>query len=34
VVDVLALLPNIIVSCVHELLPWHLKAEVKAVKAA
>jgi hypothetical protein len=23
VVDVLALLPNIIVSCVHELLPWH-----------
>ena len=32
--DVLARLPNIIVSRVHELLPWHWKAEVKAVKAA
>lgn len=32
--DVLARLPNITVSRVHELLPWHWKAEVKAVKAA
>jgi transposase len=32
--DVLARLPNITVSRVHELLPWNWKAEVKAVKAA
>ena len=32
--DVLARLPNITVSRVHELLPWHWKAEVEAVKAA
>jgi transposase len=34
VADVLARLPNISVSRVHELLPWHWKADVKAVKAA
>ncbi|MDO8982314.1 MAG: hypothetical protein Q7V03_01545 [Cypionkella sp.] len=27
-------LPNITVSRVHELLPWHWKAEVEAIKAA
>jgi len=32
--DVLARLPNITVSRVHELLPWHWKAEVEAIKAA
>ena len=32
--DVLARLPNITVSRVHELLPWNWKDEVKAVKAA
>jgi hypothetical protein len=32
--DVLARLPNITVSHVHELLPWNWKAKVKAVKAA
>ena len=32
--DVLTRLPNITVSRVHELLPWHWKAEVDAIKAA
>ena len=32
--DVLTRLPNITVSRVHELLPWHWKAEVEAIKAA
>ena len=32
--DVLARLPNITVSRVHELLPWHWKVEVEAIKAA
>ena len=32
--DVLARLPNITVSRVHELLPWHWKAKVEAIKAA
>lgn len=32
--DVLARLPNTTVSRVHELLPWHWKAEVEAIKAA
>jgi type I restriction enzyme M protein len=32
--DVLACLPSMTVSRVHELLPWNWKAEVEAVKAA
>lgn len=32
--DVLARLPNTTVSRVHELLPWHWKAEVEAIKTA
>jgi hypothetical protein len=32
--DVLAQLPDMAVSRVHELLPWHWKVEPKAVKAA
>ena len=32
--NVLTRLPNITVSRVHELLPWHWKAEVDAIKAA
>jgi hypothetical protein len=31
---VLACLPSMTVSRVHELLPWNWKAEVEAVKAA
>jgi transposase len=32
--DVLARLPNITISRVHELLPMHWKAEVEGIKAA
>jgi transposase len=32
--NVLTRLPNITVSRVHELLPWHWKAEVEAIKAS
>jgi transposase len=32
--DVLARRPNITASRVHEMLPWHWKPEVEAIKTA